>query len=81
MQLNGKATSTDDVTLDRLAAVGQIAAGIAHEVRNPLTAVKGFLHLLKEENPHAYLDIAVDELDHALTTMQKLTECVQARPR
>lgn len=62
----------DSVTTDRLAAVGQIAAGIAHEVRNPLTAVKGFLQLLQKEQPHTYLDIASTELENALTTMQNL---------
>ncbi|MHC0039405.1 ATP-binding protein [Pseudoneobacillus sp. C159] len=77
MLLNGKMNYSsknysNDITLDRLAAVGQIAAGIAHEVRNPLTTVKGFLHLLKEERPHSYLDIAVDELENALLTMQNL---------
>lgn len=64
--------SKDEVTTDRLAAVGQIAAGIAHEVRNPLTAVKGFLQLLKKEQPHSYIDIASEELENALTTMQNL---------
>jgi len=41
-------------------------------VRNPLTAVKGFLQLLKRERPHPYLDIAFDELEVALNTMQNL---------
>ena len=41
-------------------------------MRNPLTAVKGFLQLLKRERPHPYLDIAYDELEVALNTMQNL---------
>jgi rsbT co-antagonist protein RsbR len=56
----------------RLASVGQIAAGIAHEVRNPLTAVKGFLQLLGEQVPHNYIDIAQQELDNAIETLQNL---------
>lgn len=58
--------------LDRLASIGQIAAGIAHEVKNPLTAVKGFLQLLMNETSHKYLDYAYAELENALTTLQNL---------
>lgn len=78
MQSNGQPSShntqkTED-TLSRLASIGQIAAGIAHEVRNPLTAVKGFLQLLKEEISHGYLDIACSELDQAIATLQDLLQ-------
>ncbi|MFR9711470.1 ATP-binding protein [Paenibacillus sp. MB22_1] len=78
MQPNGqektkKATQTDD-TLSRLASIGQIAAGIAHEVRNPLTAVKGFLQLLQREVSHSYLDFACSELEQAISTLQDLLQ-------
>ncbi|GMA50577.1 hypothetical protein GCM10025857_19340 [Alicyclobacillus contaminans] len=33
---------------DKLATVGKIAAGIAHEIRNPLTTIKGFLQVMEE---------------------------------
>lgn len=56
----------------RLASVGQIAAGIAHEVRNPLTTVKGFLQLLQKQSPHSYIDIAQQELDNAIAILQSL---------
>ena len=34
---------------DRLAVVGRLAAGIAHEIRNPLAAISGSIQLLKQE--------------------------------
>jgi two-component system, NtrC family, sensor histidine kinase AtoS len=37
---------------NRLAGLGELAAGIAHEIRNPLTAVKGFSQILEEELPN-----------------------------
>ena len=36
--------------LSNLDLIGQMAAGISHEIRNPMTTVRGFLQLLKKEN-------------------------------
>jgi two-component system sporulation sensor kinase A len=59
---------------EKLASVGQLAAGMIHEVKNPLTAVKGFLHLLKEQYSHVYLDTMESELNRALDTLQNLLQ-------
>jgi len=55
--------------LERLNMVGEMAASIAHEVRNPLTTVRGFLQLLQSKvetlEYHDYYQLMTDELDRA----------------
>lgn len=45
-----KAMEEKLIITDRLASIGELAAGIAHEVNNPLTSVIGFSQLLLEED-------------------------------
>lgn len=51
--------------LDKLALVGQLAAGLAHEIRNPMQSVKGFIQLLFDENEKSieFKTIVLSELD------------------
>ncbi|MTV50217.1 PAS domain S-box protein [Heliobacillus mobilis] len=55
--------------LDRLNLIGQLAAGIGHEIRNPLTSVRGFLQIFQNKDEFAnygeYLSIMIQELDRA----------------
>lgn len=55
--------------LDRLNLVGEMAAGIGHEIRNPMTSVRGFLQIFngrKEFAPYKdFLKLMIEELDRA----------------
>jgi|GEM_PF-911560 len=55
--------------MDQMNLVGEMAASIGHEVRNPMTTVRGFLQLLGENTSTAkysdYIPLMISELDRA----------------
>lgn len=63
-----KRAEEEIIRLDRLNLIGEMAASISHEVRNPMTTVKGFLQLLRnkqESKDKEYFDLMIEELDRA----------------
>ncbi|OLS40487.1 ATP-binding protein [Bacillus sp. MRMR6] len=50
---------------EKLAVIGQMAAAIGHEIRNPLSSLRGFTQLQQERNPdnHNYYPIMIQEID------------------
>ena len=64
---------------DRLATVGRMAATVAHEIKNPLVALKTFISLLPRRiNDPAFMakfqDIVPQEVDRVNATMEELLE-------
>lgn len=53
---------------EKMEIISELAASVAHEVRNPLQVTRGFIQLLREtseEKPKKYLGLAMEELDRA----------------
>jgi len=69
---------------DRLAAVGEVAAGIAHELRTPLTSIRGFVQFLQGSTEprewKEYGDIIIREVDGMNRIISELLSLVRPQP-
>lgn len=69
--------------LDRLNLIGEMAAGIGHEVRNPMTTVRGFLQLLGAKEDcfiyKEYYDLMIGELDRANSIISEFLSLAKSK--
>ena len=70
--------------LDRLNMIGEMSASIAHEIRNPMTTVRGFLQMF--ENPDSYfrnsqyIALMINELDRANSIITQFLSLAKNKP-
>ncbi|WP_349654948.1 PAS domain S-box protein [Neobacillus sp. 114] len=60
---------------EKLSIIGQLASSIAHEIRNPLTSIKGFVQLLKKEvNNSLYINTTLNEIHNIEEIIREFLE-------
>jgi two-component system, NtrC family, sensor histidine kinase PilS len=70
---------------ERLAVVGRLAAGVAHEIRNPLASISGSIELLgqmpqPDDDSRALMGIVTREIDRLNGLLSDLLEYASPRP-
>ena len=80
-----QATRRQITQSEKLASIGRLASGIAHEINNPLTSILTFAHLLREKEPidkqdTEDLDLIIHETKRAADIVQGLLDFARERP-
>lgn len=65
---------------ERMIEVGRMAAGMAHEIRNPLASLSGSLQLIREEHPSRLADLALGEAERLNRLVEDFLDLSRRRP-
>lgn len=69
------------VTTERMAAIGQLAAGVAHEINNPIAVIRGYLRTMIPEADGQELRKELQILDEEASACQRIAEDLLAYAR
>lgn len=81
-----KETEQMRIQSEKLKTAGEIAAGVAHEIRNPLTVISGFVHMMKEgqNSPYTYytnlIDSEIDRINLIVSEFLALSKPYSVKP-
>jgi two-component system NtrC family sensor kinase len=80
-----RAAEAGAVEREKLASVGLLAAGIAHELNNPLTGILTFSHMIRKKVPEGSqdaedLDLVIRETKRCATIIRRLLDFARQRP-
>lgn len=67
---------------DQMAGLGTMAAGIAHEIRNPLASIRGLMELIREDmsetdHKRKYADTIISEVDRVNKIVEEVLDFAQ----